>query len=144
MQQEDLRRRRLLVPTGTYVHTYVRSNILRIFDVMFFILFFISLFLYFFIYLFICLFPIPRSLFLFPYFSFFISNSSFFIPHSSCFLIVIQGDKPDCLYILLTGQLSLVKEIKLVCRNSWPTSLTDREYLTRTKTKRILLRTLSE
>ena len=48
------------------------------------------------------------------------------------------------LYILLTGHLNLVKEIKLICKNSWPSNSVDKEYLTKTKTKRILLKTLSE
>ena len=58
--------------------------------------------------------------------------------------LILQGDKPDMLYILLGGHLSLVKEIQLICRNAWPTTHTEREELVRTKTKRILLRTLSE
>ena len=48
------------------------------------------------------------------------------------------------LYILLTGHLNLVKEIKLICKNSWPSNFVDKEYLTKTKTKRILLKTLTE
>lgn len=55
-----------------------------------------------------------------------------------------QGDRPDMLYILLGGTLDLVKEIFLVCKNSWPKDLNNKGNLVKRKTKRILLKTLTE
>jgi len=58
------------------------------------------------------------------------------------FVVILQGDPPNDLCIIVEGNVNIVKELVIVCKNRWPVGL--REWKERTKKihKPILLKQL--
>ena len=55
-----------------------------------------------------------------------------------------QGDAPDFLYVIIDGSVGVVKEVNIVCKNRWPTSINTWDALITKKTRPFVVQTLTE
>jgi CRP-like cAMP-binding protein len=54
-----------------------------------------------------------------------------------------QGDPPDNLYILMDGTVEIIKELKIICKNRWPTGMNSWSGIARKKNQPFTIQVLS-